>query len=101
MEAKVELTYAEPDEISDRLAAAFIRMGLHPLDRVIFRLGNCNELLYGFIARAHRAERSTNGNCFNSPRQNTSILDHLRPLCRFGLDECRKLLGCLWFNFKA
>jgi 2,3-dihydroxybenzoate-AMP ligase len=45
-----EITYAELDEITDRLGAAFIRMGLQPLDRVVFQLGNCNELVFGFIA---------------------------------------------------
>jgi 2,3-dihydroxybenzoate-AMP ligase len=45
-----ELSYRELDETTDRLAAAFIRMGLQPLDRVIFQLGNCNELVLGFIA---------------------------------------------------
>ena len=38
---------------------------------------------------------------FNSLRRNTRILDHLRPLCRFGLDQRRKLLGCLWLNVEA
>ncbi len=45
-----EVTYAELDVITDRLAAAFLRMGLKPLDRVVFQLGNCNELVFGFIA---------------------------------------------------
>ncbi|MFC6284516.1 MULTISPECIES: AMP-binding protein [Polaromonas] len=45
-----EVTYAELDAITDRLGAAFLRMGLQPLDRVIFQLGNCNELVFGFIA---------------------------------------------------
>ena len=48
--AEGEVTYAELDDISDRLAAAFIRLGLQPLDRVVFQLGNCNELVFGFIA---------------------------------------------------
>ncbi|MES2508331.1 MAG: AMP-binding protein [Pseudomonadota bacterium] len=45
-----EVTYAELDVITDRLASAFLRMGLKPLDRVVFQLGNCNELVFGFIA---------------------------------------------------
>ncbi|MDB5929071.1 MAG: AMP-dependent synthetase and ligase [Polaromonas sp.] len=45
-----EVTYAELDAITDRLGAAFLRMGLEPLDRVVFQLGNCNELVFGFIA---------------------------------------------------
>ena len=43
-------SYAELDDISDRLAAGFIDMGLEPLDRVIFQIGNCKELIYGFFA---------------------------------------------------
>ncbi len=45
-----EISYAELDERTERLAAAFIRMGLKPLDRVIFQIGNCAELLLGLIA---------------------------------------------------
>lgn len=45
-----EVSYAELDAMTDRLGAAFLRMGLQPLDRVIFQLGNCNELVFGFIA---------------------------------------------------
>ena len=30
--------------------AALLELGLQPLDRVIFQIGNCNELLFGFIA---------------------------------------------------
>lgn len=44
------MTYAELDATTDRLGAAFLRMGLQPLDRVVFQLGNCNELVVGFIA---------------------------------------------------
>jgi len=45
-----EYSYGALDEITDRLAAAFLRLGLQPLDRVIFQIGNCNELVFGFIA---------------------------------------------------
>lgn len=44
------VTYEQLDAISERLGAAFIRMGLKPLDRVIFQIGNCNELIFGFFA---------------------------------------------------
>lgn len=45
-----EYTYAALDEQTDRLAAAFIRMGLRPLERVIFQIANCSELVLGFVA---------------------------------------------------
>ena len=44
------LSYGQLQEMSDRLAGAFIHMGFAPLDRVIFQIGNCNELVIGFIA---------------------------------------------------
>ncbi|WP_408596735.1 AMP-binding protein [Limnohabitans sp.] len=44
------LSYGQLQEMTDRLAGAFIQMGLAPLDRVIFQIGNCNELVVGFIA---------------------------------------------------
>ena len=44
------LSYAQLHEMTDRLAGAFIQMGFEPLDRVIFQIGNCNELVVGFIA---------------------------------------------------
>ncbi|RYH31865.1 MAG: AMP-dependent synthetase, partial [Alcaligenaceae bacterium] len=44
------ISYAELDTITDRLGAAFLRLGLKPLDRVVFQLGNCNELVFGFLA---------------------------------------------------
>lgn len=43
------LTYAEMDALSDRAAAGLLRCGLKPLDRVIFQLHNCAELLVAFI----------------------------------------------------
>ena len=45
-----DITYRALDEITDRLGAALLTLGLVPLDRVVFQLGNCNELIYGFIA---------------------------------------------------
>jgi non-ribosomal peptide synthetase component E (peptide arylation enzyme) len=45
-----DITYRQLDEITDRLAAGFLGLGLEPLDRVVFQIGNSNELLFGFIA---------------------------------------------------
>ena len=45
-----EITYAELDEITDRLAVAFLRLGAEPLDRVIFQIPNCNEAIYAILA---------------------------------------------------
>ena len=45
-----DVTYAELQDLTDRLAGAFIRRGLLPLDRVIFQIGNCNEVVFGFVA---------------------------------------------------
>ncbi len=45
-----DVTYSELDETCDRLATAFLNLGLQPMDRVIFQIGNCNELVFGFIA---------------------------------------------------
>lgn len=44
------ISYRELDEVSDRVAAALLRRGLRPLDRVLFQIGNVPEiftLLYG------------------------------------------------------
>lgn len=43
-------TYGELDDISDRLAAGFLSLGVKPLDRVIFQISNCKELIYAFCA---------------------------------------------------
>ena len=45
-----QLTYAELDERTDRLAAALLRLGLQPLDRVLFQSGNCIELVEAIVA---------------------------------------------------
>lgn len=44
------VTYAELDALTDRLAAALLRLGLRPTDRVLFQLGNSRELVLGWIA---------------------------------------------------
>lgn len=43
-------SYAELDELTDKAAAAFIRLGLRPLDRVLFQLPNSKELVIAFLA---------------------------------------------------
>lgn len=45
-----EIRYAELHAVTDRLGGALLALGLHPLDRVIFQIGNCNELIIGWIA---------------------------------------------------
>lgn len=44
------VTYRQLDERSDRLALAFLTLGLRPRDPVIFQLSNRKELLYSFVA---------------------------------------------------
>jgi len=44
------VTYSELDAISTRLAAALLRQGMVPLDRVVFQLNDCAQLVYGFLA---------------------------------------------------
>ncbi len=41
-------TYAELDALTDRIGGAFLQLGLRPLDRVVFQIGNCVELVLGF-----------------------------------------------------
>lgn len=48
-EPGVTVTYREFDEITDRAAAALHRLGLKPLDRVIFQAINSKELLLAFF----------------------------------------------------
>jgi non-ribosomal peptide synthetase component E (peptide arylation enzyme) len=43
-------SYAELDVITDKAAAAFLKLGLKPLDRVLFQLPNSKELVIAFIA---------------------------------------------------
>jgi 2,3-dihydroxybenzoate-AMP ligase len=45
-----DVTYAELDEITDRLAVALLRLGAKPLDRVMFQVPNCNEVIYAVLA---------------------------------------------------
>lgn len=42
-------THAQLDAITDRVAAAFLGLGLEPTDRVVFQLPNCNELIFGLL----------------------------------------------------
>nr|WP_053000071.1 AMP-binding protein [Sphingomonas sp. Y57] len=48
-EPGVTITYQQFDEITDRAAAALHRLGLKPLDRVIFQAINSKELLLAFF----------------------------------------------------
>ncbi len=45
-----DITYAELDAMTDRLGGALLALGLQPLDRVIFQITNCNELIIGWLA---------------------------------------------------
>lgn len=45
-----QVTYRELGEAVDRLACAFVRLGLEPLDRAIFQLGNGANLVVSFLA---------------------------------------------------
>ncbi|WP_341958040.1 AMP-binding protein [Pseudomonas sp. RC10] len=46
----LRITYRELDELSTRLAGAFIQQGLKPLDRVIYQLRDSEQLVISFIA---------------------------------------------------
>ena len=46
----LRITYAELDTFSTRLAGALLRQGLRPLDRVIFQLGDSEQLIIAFLA---------------------------------------------------
>lgn len=43
-------TYGQLDEVTDRLAASLLRLGLQPGDRVALQLGNCPELIMAYYA---------------------------------------------------
>lgn len=45
-----DVTYATLDEITDRLAVALLALGARPLDRVMFQVPNCNEVIYAVLA---------------------------------------------------
>jgi 2,3-dihydroxybenzoate-AMP ligase len=42
-------TYTELDVVTDKAASAFLRLGLKPLDRVLFQLPNTKELVVAFL----------------------------------------------------
>ena len=44
------ISYRAFDDITDRTAAGLLRLGLKPLDRVMFQLANSKELLIGYVA---------------------------------------------------
>ena len=44
------ITHRELDELTDRVAAALLRLGLRPLDRAVMHVGESPELLVAFIA---------------------------------------------------
>ena len=44
-----DVSYAELDTITDRAAAALLRLGLKPLERVLFQSINSKELIYAII----------------------------------------------------
>lgn len=46
----LRITYAELDSLTTRLAAALLRQGLQPLDRVVFQLGDSEQLMVAFLA---------------------------------------------------
>lgn len=46
----LQITYAELDVLTDRLGGALLRLGLQPLDRVVFQIANSPELLLLFVA---------------------------------------------------
>ena len=43
-------SHAELDAVTDRAAAAFLNLGLEPLDRVIFQMANSKELVIALLA---------------------------------------------------
>lgn len=44
------ITHAALDRLTDRAAAGLLGLGLQPLDRVLFQVGNCRDLLVAFLA---------------------------------------------------
>lgn len=44
-----EVTFAELDNITDRVAAALLKLGLEPLDRVMFQAANSPEIIYALL----------------------------------------------------
>jgi non-ribosomal peptide synthetase component E (peptide arylation enzyme) len=43
------VSYAQLDDITTRFAGALLQLGLQPLDRVLFQVGNCKELIFAFV----------------------------------------------------
>lgn len=46
----LRITYAELESLTTRLAAALLQQGLQPLDRVVFQLGDSEQLVIAFLA---------------------------------------------------
>jgi non-ribosomal peptide synthetase component E (peptide arylation enzyme) len=46
----VRVSYSQLDSITTRLAGALLAQGLAPLDRVIFQLGDSEQLIFAFLA---------------------------------------------------
>ena len=44
-----DISYGELQEITDRFAASLIQLGFKPLERVLFQVGNCKELIFAFV----------------------------------------------------
>lgn len=49
-EEGVRVSYRELDEITERAAAALVRLGLRPLDPVLFQVYNSKELVFAVVA---------------------------------------------------
>ena len=49
-EEQVRMTSAEVDALTDRIAAGLLRIGLRPLDRAMFQIGNGRQLVLGLLA---------------------------------------------------
>ena len=43
------MSHREFDQLTDRAAAAFLALGLEPLDRVVFQVPNCKEMMVGLF----------------------------------------------------
>jgi 2,3-dihydroxybenzoate-AMP ligase len=43
------ITYAELDDLTNRFGAALMRLGLQPLDRAVFQVANCKELIFAVV----------------------------------------------------
>jgi 2,3-dihydroxybenzoate-AMP ligase len=48
-ETGLTISYRSLDDITDRVAAGLLRLGLKPLDRVIFQLANTKELVFAYL----------------------------------------------------